>query len=90
MYQYGDGVAKDHRTAAQWYEPTANQGDEKAQYNLGFLYYNSQYLNCDDEAAVKWFRLAAKQGLLVPKQTLALPRMKAGVLSRMTYWPICG
>jgi len=72
MYQYGDGVAKDLRAAAQWYERAANQCVEKAQYNLGFLYYNSQHLNGDDEAAVKWFRLAAKQGLLMAQTNVGV------------------
>ena len=47
-------------------------GVAKAQYNLVFLYYNSQYLNRDGEAAVKWFRLAAKQGLLMAQTNLGV------------------
>lgn len=72
MYQYGDGVAKDHRAAAQWYERAANQGAAKAQYNLGFLYYNSQHLNRDDEAAVKRSRLADEQGFLLAQTNLGV------------------
>ena len=72
MYQFGDGVIKDHQIAAQWYERAAIQGVAKAQYNLGFLYYNSQQLSRDDKVAVKWFRLAAEQGFLLAQTNLGV------------------
>ena len=72
MYQFGDGVVKDHKIAAQWYERAAIQGVAKAQYNLGFLFYYSQQLNRDDKAAVKWFRLAAEQGFLLAQTNLGV------------------
>lgn len=39
----------------------AEQGDVKAQVNLGAMYYYSKDTK-DDAAAAKWFRLAADQG----------------------------
>ena len=72
MYQFGDGVVKDHKIAARWYKRAAIQGVAKAQYNLGFLFYNSQQLNRDDKAAVKWFRLAAEQGFLLAQTNLGV------------------
>jgi len=40
----------------------AKQGDAKAQYNLGFMYYIGDGVPKDKKEAVKWFRLAAEQG----------------------------
>ena len=72
LYQFGDGVGRDHQVAAQWYERAAIQGVAKAQYNLGFLYYNSRQLKRDDKAAVKWFRLAAEQGFPLAQTNLGV------------------
>ena len=58
--------------AAQWYKRAANQGAAKAQYNLGFLYYNSQHLNRDDEPAEKRSRLAAEQEFLLAQTNLGV------------------
>ena len=40
----------------------AEQGDARAQINLGLMYYNGKGVPQDDKTAVKWYRLAAKQG----------------------------
>jgi TPR repeat protein len=41
----------------------ANQRDASAQYYLGMMYANSEGVPEDDKAAIKWYRLAADQGL---------------------------
>ena len=41
----------------------AEQGDAKAQYNLGVMYANGKGVPEDDKQAVKWYRLAAEQGV---------------------------
>jgi len=38
MYQFGEGVPKDFSEAARWYRKAADQGDAKAQVDLGYLY----------------------------------------------------
>jgi TPR repeat protein len=43
--------------------PLAEQGDADAQYNLGMSYRDGQGVLQDYKAAVRWFRLAAEQGL---------------------------
>ncbi len=43
-------------------QKAAEQGDDKAQYNLGLCYFNGEGAPQDFNAAVKWFRQAAKQG----------------------------
>ena len=50
----------DISTAMEFLVPLAEQGDVRAQMNLGTLNYNAATPNY--EAAAKWFRLAAEQG----------------------------
>ena len=40
----------------------ANQGNAKAQFNLGWMYYFGRGVPQDDVQAMKWFILAAAQG----------------------------
>ena len=40
----------------------AKQGNAKAQYNLGGMYYNGQGVRKDYAQAVQWYRKAAEQG----------------------------
>uniref|UniRef100_A0A914X6I9 Sel1 repeat family protein n=1 Tax=Plectus sambesii TaxID=2011161 RepID=A0A914X6I9_9BILA len=49
-------LANKHRIAAE-------QGDAEAQFHLGYMYENGQGVNQSDEEAIKWYNLAAEQGL---------------------------
>ncbi|MDA8000445.1 MAG: sel1 repeat family protein [Alphaproteobacteria bacterium] len=64
-YEKGlDALLKgDYETALQEWEPLAEQGDAKAQYSLGNLYYFGNGVPRNYEMALKWFRPAAEQGL---------------------------
>ena len=42
MYDNGWGVPQDHAKAANWYRKAAEQGDAKAQHNLGWMYYKGE------------------------------------------------
>ena len=46
----------------QWYRKAAEQGDAKAQFNLGLMYANGRGVRQDDAQAEQWYRKAAKQG----------------------------
>ena len=46
----------------KWYRKAAEQGDAKAQYNLGHAYYNGEGVEQDYVEAVRWYRLSADQG----------------------------
>ncbi len=63
---FDEGVAAynrgDFATAIREWRPLAEQGNAKAQYNLGFMYRNGQGVPQDDAEAVKWYRKAAEQG----------------------------
>jgi len=53
---------KDYAGVAKWYRKAAEQGDTRAQYNLGLMYNNGQGVPRDDAEAVRWYRKAAEQG----------------------------
>ncbi|MGH7181126.1 MAG: tetratricopeptide repeat protein, partial [Nitrospiraceae bacterium] len=53
---------KDYALAARIFRPLAEQGDAKAQYNLGVMYDKGQGLPQDYQEALKWYRKAAEQG----------------------------
>ena len=61
-----DGVAAyvrgDNETAVRLLRPLAEQGDTRAQYHLGTLYYTGKGVPQDYAEALKWFRLSADQG----------------------------
>ena len=57
------GTAQDDRIAlAEWHQ-AAEQGDAKAQYDLGVIYYYGKGIAQDSFKAFEWFQKAAEQGL---------------------------
>ncbi len=77
IYETGEGVSKDYSEALKWYRLAAKQGHSEAlkwfilaadkgnsdaQYNLGLMYANGQGVNKNYREALRWCRLAAKQG----------------------------
>jgi TPR repeat protein len=53
---------KNYVLAIKEFRPLAEQGDAKAQFNLGHMYASGQGVPQDDAQAVNWFRKAAEQG----------------------------
>ena len=53
---------KDYIEAVKWYRKAAEQGNAKAQCNLGVCYGNGRGVSKDESEAVKWYRKAAEQG----------------------------
>ena len=63
QYSFGrNGKSKDYSEAIKWYRKAADQGYDRAQYNLGIMYYNGQGVPQDYSEAFKWLRKAAEQG----------------------------
>ncbi len=64
---FEDGVAAyskgDYATALRLLFPLAEQGNARAQLNLGVMYNNGWGVTQNDAEAAKWFRKAAEQGL---------------------------
>jgi len=54
--------AGDYATALRLWRPLAEQGDARAQNNLGVMYENGKGVAQDISEAVRWYRLAAVQG----------------------------
>ncbi|MBF0620493.1 MAG: sel1 repeat family protein [Magnetococcales bacterium] len=54
----------------------ANDGNPKAQHNLGAMYLNGQGVDPDPAKAVHWFKLAAKQGITHAQHNLGTLYLK--------------
>ena len=54
----------------KWWRKAAEQGDVRAQNNLGVRYENGQGVGKDINEAVKWYRKAAEQGDAKAKENL--------------------
>ena len=57
-----EGVTRDKKEAVRWFKKAAEQGDAKAQNNIGLIYANGYSVTKDNEKAVRWFKKAARQG----------------------------
>ncbi len=55
----------DYATAVREWRPLAEQGDARAQANLGLMYADGHGVERDDAEAVRWYLLAAEQGYAV-------------------------
>ncbi len=62
MYAFGRGVPQNHAEAAKRYRNAANQGNSKAQYNLGLMYAKGYGVPQDDVRAHMWLNLAGSHG----------------------------
>jgi TPR repeat protein len=56
-YQKGD-----YKTAFSEWKSSAEQGEARAQYNLGWMYEKGKGVLKDPKQAVKWYRKGAEQG----------------------------
>ena len=59
LYQHGEGVDKDPKKAAEWYQQAAERGHPSAQYNLGGMYLRGDGVEKDLVMAYFWRKLAA-------------------------------
>ena len=62
MYDEGQGMSQDYAAAALWFRKAAEQGDTRAQHDLGVMYYNGHGVPQDYVQAHMWLNLAATQG----------------------------
>ena len=58
----GEGVEQDFRSAADWLQQAADQGQASAQRELGQLYRKGQGVQQDYLRAIKWFQSAGENG----------------------------
>ena len=76
----------DYATALREFRPLAEQGDAKAQYNLGLMYEEGKFdvhlgygVPRDYAEALKWYRLSAEQGNALAQRNLGLMYANGGV-----------
>jgi len=62
----------DYAAALRAFRPLAEQGQARAQFNLGVLYDDGRGVPQDHREAAKWFRLAAEQGNATAQNNLGL------------------
>ena len=74
--QFEDATAayhrKDYQTAIKLWKPLAEQGDAKAQYNLGVVDVKGRGVPQNYAKAVKWFYKAAEQGYAKAQNNLGV------------------
>ena len=74
--QFDEGTAAyqagNYQKALELFKPFAEQGDAKAQYNLGIMYGYGRGVPQDNKEAVKWYRKAAEQGLAIAQYNLGI------------------
>jgi TPR repeat protein len=61
-YLNDEDVTQDYTAAVKWFTLAAEQGNAKAQSELGEMYAYGQGVAQDYKTAVKWYTLAAEQG----------------------------
>ncbi len=65
IYEYGQGVEKNQKSAVKWYMKAADQGNAEALNKLGEAYsdpFSWTDIPQSDELALKWFKRAAQKG----------------------------
>jgi TPR repeat protein len=62
MYENGQSVVKNERTAVEWYTKAAEQGFAQAQYNLGVSYAKGLVVIKNMKTAYFWWLLASASG----------------------------
>ena len=55
-------IPQDNKEAVKWYRKSAVQGDEGAQFYLGYMYRHGKGVPQDNKEAAKWYRKSANQG----------------------------
>ena len=66
MYERGYGVTQDDAAAVGWFRRAAEQGEARAQHDLGVMYADGQGVPVDSVRSHMWLSLAVKN--LAPGQ----------------------
>ena len=72
---YGDGTESalrgDYRSAFETWRTLAENGDPRAQFNLGLMYHGGLFVEANEEQALVWYQRAAENGVPEAQQFLA-------------------
>ena len=72
MYGKGKGVDKDYNKAIKWMTLAADQGNGKAQTNLGWMFETGKGVPRYTQKALSLYQLASDQGLAKAQEKLNL------------------
>lgn len=72
MYSLGQGLEKDPRAAAEWFNLAAQQGVVEAQSALGYVYLMGEGAPQNNVKAIEWTRKAADKGDVMAQYNLAV------------------
>lgn len=72
LYERGDGVPANLRTARQWTERAAAAGNFRAMHDLGVYFATGEGAPLDEAAAFRWFRQAAEFGVADSQYNLGI------------------
>ncbi len=89
-YENGIGIEINVKMAIYWYEKSAEQGHQYAQYNLAHIYQNGDGIDKDIDKAIYWYEKSAKQGHMMAQYNLAyMYKNGMGVdkdINKATFW----
>lgn len=72
MHDIGEGVPKSGIETEKWYLKAAEQGNTRAQYNLGLMYAYGDGVTKNFVEAHTWVNVASGLGRTESKETLSL------------------
>ena len=86
MYRKGRGVPQDAVGAVAWYRRAAEQGDARAQYNLGGMYAQGRGVPQDQDAAEAhmWLTIAASRSTGAEREQIVAARAAVAARGRGT------
>jgi len=70
LYEQGSGVPRDLATAARWWRKAAEEGDARAQLELGLALLKGEGATADSAAGLEWLRRSADGGYAPAQERL--------------------
>ena len=70
LYEFGNGVPKNHKTSYDWYKRAADQGDAQAETCVGVNLEHGKGVSQNSAEAARWYLRAAIQGRATAQKNL--------------------
>ncbi len=65
-------INENYSAAFSHWMPLAKAGDPRAQFNVALMYHGGLHVKFDEETALKWYQLAAANGVIEAQEYLAI------------------
>ena len=73
---YGDGATSalrgDYKSAFEIWRTLAENGDPRAQFNVGLMYHGGLFVDANEKKALAWYQRAAANGVPEAQEYLAV------------------